>query len=210
MCFFTKLKINKFVSIISLLLTISILSVGCITKSAQRSGFMSSKESLEAILYGIGSLGSLGVIPRALPVPIISGETPYAFVATIDDASVAVLMGFSGFTTQEISETADQIVPFAESLLEETLGGSVTSYSPAELAGSGLADAQAVHTLVVNDLLEGMDFFVRCYVSKVEGSQGSNIRMDFYGWATDLLEPGQFLIRIEFQESLFNQLLQMS
>ena len=211
MCVFTRSKINKFVAVISLLLAISILSVGCgLQAKSQRSALISPRDSLRTLLYTYGSLESLGIIPRALSVPVTSGETPYGFLVAIEDASIAVLIGFNGFTAQEISQSADQIIPFATSLLEESLGGSVISFSPVQLNNIGLADGQAVHNLVLNNLLNGMDLYMRCYVSKVDGPQGPNIRMDFYGWANELLEPGQFLIRLEFQESVFNQLLQLS
>lgn len=207
MLFFTKSKINKFAAVVCLLVSTAILSVGC-TDTKSRS--FTTRDSLEAILYAIGTMESIGVMPRALPVPVTSGEIPHGFVVDIQDASLAVLIGFKGFTQQEINESANQIIPFVTSLLTESLDGSLTEFTPNTLAGLGLPDSQSAHNLILSSLLSGMDLYVRCYVSKVDGPQGPNIRMDFYGWANGLLEPGQFLIRLEFQESVFDQLLQLT
>lgn len=207
MLIFTRSKINKFVAVICLFVSAAIFSVGCAPE--QKSGSLTTRDSLEAILYAIGTLESVGIMPRALPVPVTSGETPYGFLVNIQDASLGVLIGFNGFTQQEINESANQIIPFVTSLLEESLEGTVTTFTPSELAGIGLSDSQSVHNVILTSLLSGMDFYIRCYVTKVDGPQGPNIRMDFYGWATDLLEPGQFLIRLEFQENVFDQLLQL-
>lgn len=205
MLFFNKLITKKFAAVICLLVTAAILNIGC-APSERSSGSLTTKYSLEALLYTIGTLDDFGIMPRALPVPITSGEIPFGFLVNIEDASIALLVGFDGLTQQEIEESSNLIIPILTSLLEESFGGSVTMFSPQGLASLGLTDSQAVHNLVLNDLLNNITFYSRVYVTKVDGLQGTNIRMDFYGWASGLLEPGQFLIRLEFQESLFNQL----
>lgn len=145
-------KKNKIIIFTTLFISIAALNIGCAPQ--QRSNSVTAKEGLEAMLYTVGTLNDLGVMPRALPVPVTSGELPYGFLVDVEDANLAVLMGFSGFTQQEVNESASKIIPFATSLLEESFGGTVTEFSPQALAGIGLTDAQSVHKVIENNLYD--------------------------------------------------------
>jgi len=62
-------------------------------------------------------------------------------------------------------QSSQTTIPLLTGLLQQSVGADVELFMPAELASIGLTDAQLVHNLVINDLLDNLDLYVRCYVS---------------------------------------------
>lgn len=205
---FIQSKVIKPMAVASLLALMVLIATGCSSRTNSRS----LMTNLDMILETIDVVSKVGILPRSLAVPVTTDEVPIGLIASITDTggtvSIGILLGFSGFSQQEIDQSSQTTIPLLTGLLQQSVGADVELFMPAELASIGLTDAQLVHNLVINDLLDNLDLYVRCYVSKVPGPQGTNIRSDCYGWAPGSFESGQFLFRLEVQESLFNQVFQ--
>lgn len=141
--------------------------------------------------------------PTMAFAPSTNGETPYGFVGTFDDSTIGTLLGFSGFSMDEINNYSNRIVPLVSNLLEQSFDAQVITYTP-DLLGT---DAETVHNVVASQMLSDMELYLRIYISKVDGVNGENIRLDIYAWVPGYFDDGQFIVRMEFQKSLFDSLV---
>lgn len=200
-----------------LILFFAFLITGCAESFEARN---SSAYSVRSALFAARLLQSTDLLPSRRRVPATSDSKAYAALINIEDASIAAVFDVNRNMVDEGFTGEQEIIDVVTSLLTQSLGAEVTYFSPEILRSFGLRDAEAVHKVVISNLLRTVDMYLRFYINFVDGPQGKqNIRVDAYMWldadteglddtAADLLTtPGQYVFGVEVERDVVTNLL---
>jgi hypothetical protein len=152
---------------------------------------------------------------------VASGRAAGLLVSLGETSAVALIDFDAGDFTQAEAQQLTGLLQLGALLLPQLLAGqglnlspNVTVFTPSQMAGFGLGDADDANSFIVTYFaLFGVDAYIKAVATKVQPPQGvttgQNIRLDLY-----LLAPGlgalgsqlSYVGSVEVQEQLINQL----
>jgi len=141
-----------------------------------------------------------------------SGRAAGLLISTTSGSAVALMdfneAQFTQVEAQNLTALLQVAVPLAQQFLSgQMLGIQVTVFTPSQMTGFGLGDADKANDFILNNLPAlGMPTYIKVVVTKVappQGVTGQNIRLDLYFLEESTLG---YLGSLEVQEQLINQL----
>ena len=166
-------------------------------------------------------------MPIQRSAPVTTGNKATGALIDLDGSSLIIVIDSSKKLTDSGVSLDNEMIDLVKSTLQDLLGANVTYFNSDALRGFGLPDAEAVHNLVINNLLATVDGYIRVYIDLVDGPQfKKNIRVDLYLWLPGggegldldlgidlaaleplLSTPGQYIVGLEIERDVLVAIL---